>query len=253
LDHAGPIASNVQDIALMLQVVAGFDCNDPYSVNISVDDYLSNLYCGVKNWKVAVAMGDFFKHTSTEIEQAIQEAALVFEELGAIVEMVKVAGLYDAAKANGNMVISEAAVVHQQRLKDEPQDFGKDVLERLLQGTQLPIQEYILARRTQAEKKREFERLFDKYDILLTPTTVITAPWIEGQDAVAQAASLTRYTAPFNTTGFPAISLPCGFDSNNLPIGLQIISKPWSEANLLRAANAYEQATDWHSLKPKLD
>ena len=252
LDHAGPIASNVQDIALMLQVIAGFDYNDPCSVDITVDDYLSNLFCGVKNWKVAVATGDFFKQTSMEVEQALQQAALVFEDLGAIVDLVEIPGVYEAAKANGKMVVSEAAVVHQNHLQDKPQDFGKDVFERLQQGKLLPINEYISARRTQAEKKRAFELFFNNYDILLTPTTVITAPYIEDQDAVAQAASLTRYTAPFNTTGFPAISLPCGFDSNHLPIGLQIISKAWSEAKLLRAAYAYEQAANWHSVKPKL-
>jgi aspartyl-tRNA(Asn)/glutamyl-tRNA(Gln) amidotransferase subunit A len=112
--------------------------------------------------------------------------------------------------------------------------------------------EYSLARRNQAVLRRKFEQFFNEYDLLLTATTPITAPLLEGPDAVEQALTLTRFTAPFNFSGFPAISLPCGFTDQGLPIGLQIVTRPWGEAALLRAAQAYESATEWHQRRPNL-
>ncbi len=100
--------------------------------------------------------------------------------------------------------------------------------------------------------RRKFEQFFSEYDLLLTATTPIAAPLIEGPDAVKQAATLTRFTAPFNFTGLPAISIPCGFTDQGLPIGLQLITRPWGEVALLRAAQAYESATDWHLNHPEI-
>jgi aspartyl-tRNA(Asn)/glutamyl-tRNA(Gln) amidotransferase subunit A len=93
---------------------------------------------------------------------------------------------------------------------------------------------------------------FESYEFLIVPTTPIAAPTIEGHDAVEQAGHLTSFTAPFNLTGLPAISVPCGFSSAGLPIGLQIIARAWGDAKVLNAAFAYEQATEWHKQKPKI-
>jgi aspartyl-tRNA(Asn)/glutamyl-tRNA(Gln) amidotransferase subunit A len=100
--------------------------------------------------------------------------------------------------------------------------------------------------------RRQFEQFFTRHDLLLTPTTPVTAPLIEGPDAVEQARLLTRFTAPFNLTGLPALSLPCGFTASGLPIGLQLVARPWAESTLLRAGQAYQQATDWHLRRPPL-
>jgi aspartyl-tRNA(Asn)/glutamyl-tRNA(Gln) amidotransferase subunit A len=100
--------------------------------------------------------------------------------------------------------------------------------------------------------RHSYEEFFSTYDLLLTPTTPIGAPPLEGPDAVKQAATLTRFTSPFNLTGLPAISLPCGFSSAGLPLGLQIITRPWGEAALLRAGQAYESVTQWHVRQPEL-
>jgi Asp-tRNA(Asn)/Glu-tRNA(Gln) amidotransferase A subunit family amidase len=100
--------------------------------------------------------------------------------------------------------------------------------------------------------RHKFEQFLRKYDLLLTATTPITAPLLEGPDAVKQAARLTRFTAPFNFTGLPAISIPCGYTDQGLPIGLQIITRAWGEVSLLRAAQAYESATDWHLRHPTI-
>ena len=130
--------------------------------------------------------------------------------------------------------------------------FGEDIRRRLEDGVKTTSTEYVLARRTQAEVQKRCELFFESYEFLIVPTTPIAAPTIEGHDAVEQAGRLTRFTAPFNLTGLPAISIPCGFNSEGLPIGLQIIARAWGDAKVLNAAYAYEQATEWHKQKPKI-
>jgi len=252
LDHAGPMARHVMDAALMLQTIAAFDPYDPYSINISSDDYTTNINKGVKGWRIALVDDEFFVKTEPEIEQAVRDAGLIFEALGAHVEAVRFPGARLAAHSNGLMTVSDAAAFHQNRLLENPRGFGDDVLQRLKAGQAITTTEYIQARHAQTKLRWQFKRFFESFDILLTPTTPVPAPLIEGPDAVEQARLLTRYTAPFNLTGLPAISLPCGFTSGGLPIGLQIVCHPWGEAHLLRAAFAYEGATAWHQRHPIL-
>lgn len=252
LDHAGPMARRVEDVAALLQVMAGYDPQDPYSIRKPVDDYLEEIELGVAGWRVVLARDEFFNQADPEVLQAIQTAAAKFEQLGAHVETREVPGAYQAAKANGLMVTSDAAAYHQQRLGERPQDFGEDVLRRLRNGADHSAGEYILARRTQSVTRRQYERYFEQVDVLLTPTTPVTAPLIEGPDAVEQAGRLTRFTAPFNLSGLPAISLPCGFTEERLPVGLQMIAAPWAEKKLLRAAFTYQQATSWHTRRPQI-
>jgi len=180
----------------------------------------------------------------------VKEAAAVFEQLGAEIKEAPFPGGQEAASANGLIITSEAAVIHDEHMKTHPEWFGEDVLRRLQKGESYSTQEYILARHTQSQIRHQFEHFFDDFDVLLTPTTPITAPPILNLDSVSLAPILTRFTAPFNLTGLPAISLPCGFTPSGMPIGLQIITRPWGEATLLRAAFAYQQATPWHLKQP---
>ncbi len=252
VDHAGPMARRVLEVAMLLQVIAGYDPDDPYSFDAPVDDYTAQIQQGVKGWRVALASGEYFDRTQPEVRDAVQGAGQVFERLGAIVEQVDLSVLRDAALANGLMVASDAATLHKERLASAPQDFGGDVLQRLQAGAVLPLNDYIQARRTQTLLRRHFVRFFEQYDLLLLPVTAVPAPPIAGPDAVELARLLTRYTAPFNLTGLPALSVPCGFTSDGLPVGLQMVSGYWREAALLRAGYAYEQATDWHRRLPAL-
>ena len=151
------------------------------------------------------------------------------------------------------MTQSDGAAVHRDRLKEHPEMFGEDILRRLEDGANTSSTEYILARRTQAEVKKRLEQFFETYDFLITPTTPIAAPTIEGHDAVEQAGRLTRFTAPFNLAGLPALSLPCGFTKEGLPIGLQIVSRAWADAKVLNVGYAFEQATAWHTHFPKVE
>jgi len=253
LDHAGPMARCVRDVAILLQFIAGYDPVDPVSVNTAVDDYLENLESGVLGWKIALVDDEYVEaNTAPEVLGAVRQAARVFEDQGARASGISLPGFLEAAQANGLMVVSDAAAIHRERLADQPDKFGADIRQRLETGKAYGSTEYILARRVQVKLRRAFEQIFNNYDILLTPATPIPAPPIQGQDALEQARLLTRFTAPFNLTGLPAMSVPCGFTDQGLPIGLQIVAAPWAEASLLRAAYAFEQGTDWHRRKPVL-
>jgi len=172
---------------------------------------------------------------------AVRQAAQVFMDLGAMVDEVELGWLHAAALANGQMTQADGAAVHRERLGKQPERFGADVRQRLEAGRALSSTEYSLARRTQVEVRRRSEGFFGRYDALLLPTTPIPAPAIQGEDAIQRARLLTRFTAPFNLGGLPALSIPCGFTQDGLPVGLQIVSGAWQEVKTLQAGQAYEQ------------
>lgn len=253
LDHVGPLAKCVRDAAVILQVISAYDPIDPASIKMLAGDYLGHLMDDMEGRRVAIGSGDFIETSDPQVLEAVREAAKVFERLGCKVEKVNVDWMRDAALANKIMVQADGAAVHRDRLREHPDWFGEDVRRRLEEGAKTPSTEYVLARRTQAEVQKRCELFFESYDFLLTPTTPIAAPTIAGHDAVEQAGRLTRFTAPFNLAGLPALSVPCGFTSEGLPIGLQIVARAWGDAKALTAGYAYEQATEWHKHLPPLN
>ena len=243
LDHVGPMARCVRDAALLLGVIAGYDADDPWSLDQPVDDYLDGLEGGVAGWRVALAADEYFTDPAVvdaQVWQAVQGAAQAFERLGARVEQVDFPEARQAARANGLMTPSDGAAFHQERMQSNPDGFGTDVLRRLRTGAAYTSTEYILARKTQAQLRHAFCQFFNHYDLLLTPTTPVPALVRGSEDAVARARLLTRFTAPFNLTGLPALSVPCGLTREGLPVGLQLVGPPWSEQRLLRAGFAFE-------------
>ena len=252
LDHAGPITRKVEDAALLLQVMGGYDELDPTSKKTLPGDYYSHLRDGMKDRKIAFAVGSYIDKADPQVLEAVRKAAQVLEEQGAFLTKVNVDFLREAALANALMTQADGAAFHRERLQEHPDWFGADVRQRLETGAAVTSTEYILARRTQTETKRRLELLFDEYDVLLLPTTPIPAPVLEGENALERARQLTRFTAPFNLTGLPALSVPCGFTKEGLPIGLQIISRAWNEAGVLRSGYAFQQATEWHTKKPEI-
>ncbi len=252
LDHAGPMGRRVKDVAYLLQEVAGYDPADSYSIDRSVDDYLSNIHTGVRGWRVALAEDDYFQQADQEILDAVQQAAIEFEKMGARVTKTSFPEMATAASDNSLMVVSDAAVLYADRFRTHPETFGEDIQLRLAGGLKVSLEEYVHAREQQVILKRCFESFFSNNDILLTPTTMVPAPLIEGPNALEQARVLTRFTSPFNLTGLPAMSMPGGFTKAGLPIGLQIVSRPWREAAILQAGFAYEEATQWYKRSPNL-
>jgi aspartyl-tRNA(Asn)/glutamyl-tRNA(Gln) amidotransferase subunit A len=252
LDHVGPITSCVRDAALMLQVISVYDPVDPASIKMMAGDYFGHLVDDVQGRKIALGTGHYVEASDPEVLSAVREATKVLESLGCKVQEVNVDWMRDAALANKTMTQSDGAAVHRDRLQEHPEMFGEDVRRRLQDGAKTTSTEYSLARRTQTEMRKRCELFFESYDFLIVPSTPIAAPTIAGHDAVEQAGRLTRFTAPFNLTGLPAISVPCGFTSEGLPIGLQIVSRAWTDAKVLNLAYAYEQSTEWHKQRPQI-
>jgi len=250
LDHAGPLAHCVQDAALLLQVIAGYDQVDPHSRNVPVDEYGRQLQDGVQGWRIALGSGSYVEDSDPEILEAVRHAAALFEKVGARVERVDLSYLREAALANGLMTQADAAAYHRQRLAEHPEVFGSDVRSRLETGRDTPAADYVLARRTQTEMMRRLGMLLEEFEIIMLPSTPLTAPLIDGVDALEHARQLTRFTAPFNLTGLPAVSVPCGFSGQGLPMGLQLVAAAWNEGKLLRAARAYERETLWGEQRP---
>ena len=236
----------------MLQVISIYDPMDPTSVKMLTGDYLGHLVDDMEGRKIALGVGEYIDGADPEVIRLVCEAAKVFEAMGCRLQEVNVDWMRDAALANKMMLQSDGAAVHRDRLKEHPEMFGEDIRRRLEDGAKTTSTDYILARRTQTEIRKHCEQFFESYDFLLTPTTPIAAPTIKGHDAVEQAGRLTRFTAPFNLAGLPALSIPCGFTKENLPIGLQIVSRAWADAKVLNAGYAFEQETKWHTQLPEI-
>jgi aspartyl-tRNA(Asn)/glutamyl-tRNA(Gln) amidotransferase subunit A len=252
LDHIGPLTRSVRDAAIMLGVMAGFDPHDPASANTPSNDYINQIDEGVGNWRIALASGEYFETSDMEVLAFVNEAGKVFKDLGAQVEKVDLSWLAELAMANSQMTQADGAAYHRDRLMKHPEWFGADVYQRLQNGSALSSSEYALAHRKQAEGGRRFETIFEKFDILLLPTTPVPAPKIEDTGAIEAARQLTRFTSPFNLTGLPAMSVPCGFTKTGLPVGMQIVSRRWAEAKVLTAGRSFEQATEWHKRCPNV-
>jgi aspartyl-tRNA(Asn)/glutamyl-tRNA(Gln) amidotransferase subunit A len=256
LDHAGPMARRVRDVAILLEAIAGYDPEDPASADVPNEDWLAGLDGDIIGWRIGLAGSATVAGVETAVRDAVQKAALQLESLGAVIEQVELPDLATAAPLNGLMTTADAAAFHHERMERAPDQIGADVLARLRRGAAVSARAYILAREEQARLRRRFERWFTgfggRYDVVAMPATACVAPRRDGLDAVAVAPVLTRFTSPFNFTGLPALSVPCGFSPDGLPIGLQIVAPPWKESRALRVGHVYEQSTDWHRATPPL-
>jgi len=260
-DHLGPMTLTVRDCALLLGVVAGRDPADATSSSRDVPDYLAALAAPVRGMRIGVPENYYFDGLHLEVDQTVREAVTALGGLGARVKTLRVPDpeLLVAA-CNNKMVSAEAASIHSRILKERPGELQPAVLARLAPGLRVSAYDYIQGSRLRAQLTREFMAdVFSKVDVLVAPTIPEPAPTLAEaksgttEDVVRRMGHFSRLTRPFNALGLPVLSVPCGFSSDGLPIGLQLVGRPFDENSLLRLGHAYEQAAGWHMRAPKLD
>ena len=250
-DTVGPMARRAEDVAALLQVLAGYDSEDLTSIDQPVDDYLTTLRQGVKGLRIGLLGGHFQTEPQPAVVQLIRQAAQVFEELGAHVQEFALSDAEITIERTSEMLLAEAASYHHARLAERSEGFGPDVLTRLQIGAGVTGSQYGRNRQEQRRWRRELDKAFAQCDVLLAPTCGIPAPVIEESEGVATTRLLTRFTYPFSLAEVPVLNVPCGF-TNNMPVGMQLVAPHWEEALLLRMAWAYQQVTDWHVQRPVL-
>ncbi len=258
LDHVGPMTRTVEDAAIMLEVIAGHDPRDPSSRKVSVPAYSRKLEGGVRGLRLGLPRAAFYNRLDPEIDQAVQEAIKHLEQIGASVVEVDIPSADLQRPIFTNIASPESFSYYQKYLESSPELYGQDIRARIEAGRLLLSVDYVRAQRARSILKSELQAAFEVADLLITPTLPISAPLID--QAVVEwdgetepvLGALTRNTRLFNITGLPAITVPCGFTSNDLPIGLQITGKAFDETTVLRAAYTYEQDAVWSVRRPAL-
>ncbi len=256
LDHAGPLAKTVFDAALMLEAIAGHDPADPSSIDEQVPDYKRILSRGVDEMRIAVVRNWYFDRVDASVAGAIEETASVFEDLGARVNEVTIPGIELSMEVHHTILASEASAYHQQTLRAVPDRYRRGTRMFLEAGETVPATAYINAQRARELVRQGFREAFSDADALIAPSLPTTAGAfgsreveIDGAEDITQA--YIRLSVPANLAGLPALSVPCGF-RDGLPIGLQIIGRPFEEQTVLRAGHAYERAAGHHLRRPPL-
>jgi aspartyl-tRNA(Asn)/glutamyl-tRNA(Gln) amidotransferase subunit A len=258
LDHAGPLTRTVEDCALVLQAIAGYDPQDQCSADVPVPDFTADLGRGVRGLRLGVPRPYFFDHLDPEIAATTETAIGVLRDLGASVQEVTFERAAWAPALFPVISRPEAASFQEELLRTRPDEYG-DVRVQVELGKLVLATDYLRAQRLRTALRQELEGLLTRVDALVTPTTRTVAHPI-GQpftEVAGRPVPNTSYlwvglTVPFDLTGTPAVSVPCGFAANGLPMGLQIAGRAWDEATILRIAAAYEAATPWHDRHPSL-
>lgn len=254
LDHVGPLTRTVNDAAIMLQAIAGYDAEDTASVSMKIPDYLAAAQASAATLRVGVARDFFFESLDPEIERATSEALAVLGKLTASIKDVNISARTQE-QLRSTVRLAEAYAYHAKMMATSPELYQPETLARLRPGASVDTVTYIQARRELERTRRTAAQIFQSVDCLVTPTTPNPPPAISeftaDRNGSADFPTLNiRNTSPFDVYGWPTISLPCGFSASGLPIGLQISGAPGQDAVVLQLAHAYERATDWHTRRP---
>ena len=252
-DHVGPLTRTVEDAAIMLGAIAGYDAGDATTVPMPVDDYRARLGDGMRGLRIGVPRS-LFTPVDRAVLAAVEEALVTLADLGATVREVSVPefpmpGMFD-------LIIAEAKEIHADTLANRMDDLGADVALYLSAPHGDAVALALALRHVREYAAGVRTVLHDQVDLLVLPTCPIGAPPIGtdvvdvGGEAVQTFFAMSLRTAPFNAAGVPALTVPCGFTPGGLPIGLQIVGRPFDEVTVLRAGHAYEQATEWHRRRP---
>ena len=259
LDCFGPLARTARDVAMILQVIAGHDENDPTTTRDDVPDYLAGLEGDLDGLRVGVPTNHLYPDVDLELKPMLEAALSALEDLGCELvelEMPDPERIHTLANVINK---SEAAALHDEWIRMRPQDYSISVRSRLEAGYFLPATRYIQAQRLRPRVLSAFdEAVFARADVLFTPVTSIPVPRIEdasisrSADAPRIVDAITRCTRWVSYLGLPALSVPCGFTEKGLPVGFQVVGKPFDESLLLKIANSYQSGTDWHTRTPPL-
>jgi len=256
LDHAGPIARSVTDACILLEAIAG-----EYPRGETRPDYRKLGKIRVRGLRLGRPKQFFFERLDGEVRRLVQAAAKALESLGMRIQDVSLPRLSGAIDTAVNLPVAEASYYHESQgyYPARAAEYGDDVRGHLDRGHRLLAVDYVRALGKRREIDQDFDEAFEHVDAIVAPTSPIPAPGlgqisvrITGRTETPVRAELLRLARPSNFTGNPAISIPCGFTREGLPVGLQIIGPKWSEARLLAIALAYEETTGWHSRHPRL-
>ena len=247
LDHMGPLARSVRDVAVALEAIAGYDERDDTSSRESAGGYLPPPEVSISEVRIGLPENFYFERIDPEVFQAVRRAADIAARLGARVVPVRVPDMAAVNTVGRVILLSEASAL-MERYLDRRADFGADVLSLLDQGRLLAATDYVNAQRLRRRMQRDFAAVWQDADCLLTPATPTPAPQIgestvviDGVEEDARLAS-TRLVRGINVLGLPALSVMCGFSARGLPLGLQIVGRPFDEALILRVGAALEDA-----------
>ncbi len=259
-DNVGPLTRTVRDCARIMSVIAGHDPLDPTSAKEAVPDYEAALDGDLRGQRIGVPETFFFDKADAPVVQAIEAAVAVLAARGATVVRLPLP-LMDAVNAYVGVVSRvEGATIHAQWMRDCPQDYAVHLSARLYGGTAITGTYYVEALSRRGPILKAFaDEVFGKVDVLATPTIPTCLPTLaetdidRGPPGVERSfMAVSANTRPFNYLGLPAISVPCGFDPNGCPIGLQIAGRPFAEARVMKIADAYQRDTDWHKQEPAI-
>ena len=258
MDHVGPMTRSAADCALVLGAMAGYDPADPTSSVLPVPPYAAALTGDVQGLRVGLLRSFFLEAATPEVRAAVEAAATTLAKSGAVVDEVSIPSVRQAGAGALAVVATEALAYHAAWLRTRAADYDPDVSTRLMLGAFVTGVHYVRGQQARAVIRREVDEALARHDVLLAPATPIPAPGVEEREAMLGdgpsdiRSALIRLTRPFNFSGHPACSLPCGFTAAGLPIGMQIVGRPFDEATVLRAADAYQRVTDWHTQRPVL-
>jgi aspartyl-tRNA(Asn)/glutamyl-tRNA(Gln) amidotransferase subunit A len=257
LDHVGPLTRTVRDTALVMDAIAGYDRADPASVDVPVPDFTAELDAGVSGLTIGVPTNYYTDRVDPEVAQAVSAATALLEAQGARLREVTIPLAEYIPPTEWAIMLPEASAYHQGMLREKADLYGDDVRLYLEAGELVLATDYIKALRARTLIQQAWREMFESIDVLIAPTLPTPAfhvdnPQITWPDGSTEAATdaYVRLSAPANVTGLPALSVPCGFTTGGMPIGMQILGRPFSEPTLLTVGQAYESATDWAKLAP---
>ena len=251
LDHAGPLARTVADAALLLEAIAGYDAGDPGSAASTARHFSRDLKRGVRDLRIGYVRN--FHETdmvaTPNVASALDAAAAVFAAEGARLRDVSLPDLNEFAAVNRVILQSEAWSIHAPNLRARPGDYGKLARQRLMSGAFMTAGDYVGAQRRRLQMIAAVQEVFRDVDILLCASAMDPACRIDDAEAIGRTYARQART-PFNVTGHPALAMMAGLSSDRMPIGLQLVGRYFEDAVVLRAAAAYERATEWHTMHP---